>query len=352
MYLYELRETTEFESLNPKDKIQYFQDVARECFIHWNIPQYAHLTLLNYTENATFKVTWDVNQILVMRIHRIWYTSMNTIRSEISWIKSLLESKIKVPSPIETTGGDYIVSVDTIFGRRYVDCQRYEEGQTLCFNEDVNFEKIGEMLGNIHNNSSMFKKPKYYSRIDWDYDKTFSHNNNFHNELYLMNKYLSIDEKRDIQSAALLIKHRLETYGKNSNNYGLIHSDCRFANILKRDDEYILLDFDDCGDGWYMYDLASVFGFNEDHPYFSEAQKRLFSGYLKVRILSEYDIEMFDTFILMRRIGLIGTGMFFEKYAICGPGENISEVEMWHKYYHKTAYQARVYCNEVYCDNF
>lgn len=76
----------------------------------------------------------------------------------------------------------------------------------------------------------------------------------------------------------------------------MIYSDCRFANILNNDGKYILLDFDDFGEGWYVYDLTSVFGFNEDHPYMREASKRLIAGYQEIRELTDEDLDLFDTF--------------------------------------------------------
>lgn len=174
----------------------------------------------------------------------------------------------------------------------------------------------------------------------------FQKKNNFHNEWYVNNTVLSDEEKNYISKAAIIISTKLSEYGINKTNFGLIHSDCRFSNILKDESGYIIIDFDDCGDGWYMYDVASVFGFNENHPYVETAKERLLNGYTSSRKLAEADIKMLDTFIMMRQIGLIGTGMFFEKYAVCGAGESLKEINQWHAFYHQTAISACEYCRK------
>ena len=345
MNLYSLKETSEFEKLSSDDRKEYFTFIAKKCFTYWNIPKDAILELINYTENATFKIEFGNEIRIIMRVHRCWYTNRESILSEIAWLNDLKRESLQIPKPIKNIYGEYIIQVDTIYGNRFVDCQQYENGKHVDFSEHFNFEKLGEIIATIHNNSVLYKKPKFYSRINWDFDRTFSHINNFHNENYKENLYLSLKQKKYINKAEKKIKCKLDNYGKNVNNYGIIHSDCRFANILENDDGYVLLDFDDCGDGWFMYDLASVFGFNEDNNYLEVAKTRLLEGYQSIRPIQKCDIEMIDTFILMRQIGLIGTGMFFEKYAICGKGEKKTNVYQWHSFYDTVAKEALKYCS-------
>ena len=53
-----------------------------------------------------------------------------------------------------------------------------------------------------------------------------------------------------------VIKSRLEDFGQDCNRFGLIHADLRHANLLVKDGEVKVIDFDDSGFGWYLYDLA------------------------------------------------------------------------------------------------
>jgi len=60
---------------------------------------------------------------------------------------------------------------------------------------------------------------------------------------------------------------RLERYGKSKDRFGLVHADMRLANLLVADKDVTVIDFDDCGFSWFMYDLGSSVSFIEDHPF-------------------------------------------------------------------------------------
>ena len=69
-----------------------------------------------------------------------------------------------------------------------------------------------------------------------------------------------------LSEVSRIIKRRLERYGTNENNFGLIHADLRLANLLIEGDQIKVIDFDDCGFGWHLHDLASALSFIEDKP--------------------------------------------------------------------------------------
>ena len=50
---------------------------------------------------------------------------------------------------------------------------------------------------------------------------------------------------------------RLHAYGTDIDRFGLIHADMRLGNLLVDGERVTLLDFDDCGFGWFLYDLAA-----------------------------------------------------------------------------------------------
>ncbi len=48
--------------------------------------------------------------------------------------------------------------------------------------------------------------------------------------------------------------------------FGLVHADIRLANLLVDGEHVRVIDFDDCGFSWFMYDFATTVSFIEDHP--------------------------------------------------------------------------------------
>ena len=108
-----------------------------------------------------------------------------------------------------------------------------------------------------------------------------------------------------LSEVSRIIKRRLERYGTNENNFGLIHADLRLANLLIEGDQIKVIDFDDCGFGWHLHDLASALSFIEDKPpIVPKLVNAWLAGYKKVLPFNDTDFEEIDTFIMMRRLQL------------------------------------------------
>ncbi len=349
--LYELREGKKFSAMTTDEKIIYFTEVARKALPYWGYAEETELKLLNYTENATFEIKPAETEHFIMRVHRALYTTENSIKSEFAWLESLRKDKIHVPQPIINKNGEYVVKIQMpeYEDFRYVDCTKFEQGDApLQIPKLELFKELGEIIGKVHNNSEHFKKPEYYNRIVWNANTTFSRKNNYHYEYYKENSAFNKEDLKILDEGEKKICQKLETYGQSSQNYGLIHSDFRFSNILLDKEKFTVLDFDDCGEGWYMYDLGSVLAFNEDRDDAKQIMDMVFEGYSKVRTLRQQDLDMFETFQLLRRYGMICVGMFFEKSVVLGAGENADMTNAyWNNYYKSVVEATKKYLSVV-----
>ena len=79
----------------------------------------------------------------------------------------------------------------------------------------------------------------------------------------------------------------------------------RLANLLVDGDRVTLIDFDDCGFGWFMYDLAASLSFIETSPQLASLKAGWIAGYEAVRPLSSDDLRIVDAMILLRRMALL-----------------------------------------------
>ena len=84
-----------------------------------------------------------------------------------------------------------------------------------------------------------------------------------------------------------------------------MHADLRLANLLVDGDTITVIDFDDCGFGWYFYDFGSAVSFFEDHPSVPEWQDAWVGGYRTRRPLASADEDMLASFVLLRRLLLL-----------------------------------------------
>ena len=84
-----------------------------------------------------------------------------------------------------------------------------------------------------------------------------------------------------------------------------MHADLRLANLLEDGDDRYVIDFDDCGFSWFLYDFGTAVSFFEDDPRVPELTDAWVRGYRSVRDLPAEDEAEIPTFVLMRRLLLV-----------------------------------------------
>ena len=153
-------------------------------------------------------------------------------------------------------------------------------------------------------------------------------------------KTLTDSQKKWYGEAVKIAEKRLQKYGKTRERYGLIHGDLNINNILVDGETLYVLDFDDCGFGWFLYDLSTAV-----LEYFGETMERsletLLKGYQKYRRLSKEDLEEMETFVVLRkivRVGWIATHL---------DNDTVKKVDP--DYYRKTEEMAVNYCRKNGC---
>jgi Ser/Thr protein kinase RdoA (MazF antagonist) len=77
------------------------------------------------------------------------------------------------------------------------------------------------------------------------------------------------------------------------------------ANLLQHGAETYVIDFDDCGWGWFLYDFGAAVSFFEHDPRVPELTDAWVRGYRTVRPMSAADEAEIPTFVLMRRLLLV-----------------------------------------------
>lgn len=393
-----MKTESRFTELSFAEKIDYLRTVAEKAKARWNSPPTSRLTLINYTENATFCLEDDNNEKMIMRVQRLDYTTLKSVKTELSWIDELRRTtRLSLSDPLPSRNGKYIEIIENpeMNEKRFVVCFKYIGGQAPADSSDANddigslinklnwipdkitipvfklaavlqqklgklkksplqasdrqlYRQLGKIAATLHTRAVAWKYPDYFERMEWNFDGTFGKQwNNFYGVSYRSRQWLSKKDISVIDQCVALIKKRVELYGKAPDRYGMIHSDLRAANLLKNGDTLTVLDFDDSGKGWFMYDLASVVAFMEHRPDLPEVIKQLVSGYETVRPLSEEDKREIGTFVMMRRIGLLQSLIFRIGSVLPGSGESqVLTPEVLAFYAKGTAVLARTYLKD------
>ena len=268
------------------------------------------IVMFYQSENSTFKVTKKATgEKMMLRVCEPGYHSFEEICGEIDFMNAIREySDLSIPEPIKGINGEYVQRIEKEGNEYYSVMFTFVKGTSP---EQDNLSELGEyyyklgcVTAKMHKATIESGISERTSRGTWTPEKLFGEKAILGN--YRTAKSFTEDDMRLFDKVEAKIYKRLEKYGKNSENYGLVHSDCRLANLLMDGDDISVIDFDDSGLCWFLNDYGSAFSFIEDSSYVPMLSKNWIKGYESIRELSEADKNELDTFILIRRFLLQG----------------------------------------------
>ena len=280
------------------------EEGVRSMLNEWQLSSQTELKLLCISENATFLINDPSRESsIVTRVHRPSYHSKREIESELEWIAALRQSDIvTTPKPLPLTDNRLIAEFDYDGETRHVVAFEFMPGEEPDESGDLTagFKQLGAITARLHTHARQWHQPDGFIRKVWNFDTTLGdlpHWGDWREALGL-----NTDGKAVLAECIALLETQLHVYGCSSDRFGLIHADLRLANLLIDGDQMAVIDFDDCGFGWYMYDFAAAISFIETSPQISVLQDAWVDGYRTVADLSEADVNALPMFVILRRL--------------------------------------------------
>lgn len=286
--------------------ISGLQALVRQAVTQYGWGHETRISLLSHSENTVFRVE-DATRArrAVMRVHRAQYQTYNAIRSELDWMAALNNEGLHTPQALRTIDGRRLYEVDSAqIGPRIVAMFEWVEGG---FPDEGNLapsmQQLGELSARMHRQSRQWTRPDYFERMSWDTPDTVG-------DAARWGRWqdapgLSKEQLATLTQARDLLCQRLSAFGAGPEKFGLIHADLRLANLLVDGEKTTIIDFDDCGFGWFLNDMASALSFIEHRADRRELMLAWAEGYARHQRLDERDLAEFPTFLLQRRMQLL-----------------------------------------------
>lgn len=293
-----------------EDDLKRLENLAERALDAYDLPSAARTKLINLSENATYRVEDPANgKRWALRVHREGYHSKTAIASELAWAKALRDDgAVITPTAIPGYDGELIqtISHPELPNPRNVVLFEWEDGHEPDEEQhDLRdpFEVLGEQTARMHLHVREWDRPSWFTRYTWDFDTTLGSRPHWGSWRNGMGMTLEIETL--FERTADRIQERLERFGKGPDRFDLIHCDMRLANLLMDGETTKVIDFDDCGFGWLLYDCATTVSFFEHKPEVPDLVDAWVRGYRKVIDLPKSDELEIPTFVMLRRLLLV-----------------------------------------------
>jgi Ser/Thr protein kinase RdoA (MazF antagonist) len=192
--------------------------------------------------------------------------------------------------------------LEWVDGKLMNDLGRVEKGMQaeLC----DRYRRLGALAARLHNHSHSWSPPPGFVRHCWDEDGLLG--DEPHMGRFWDHPALTPRQRREFMKARIVLQGLLKKLGKHESNYGLIHADFLPDNIIINEDRLTLIDFDDSGYGWHLYEMGTALLPQIKQPFFDDIVAAYLEGYRSERAFSREDEENLPAFLMICSLNYLG----------------------------------------------
>jgi Ser/Thr protein kinase RdoA (MazF antagonist) len=282
-------------------------DAALERLLHAYGLAGGRFELINKSENTTFRVDpAGGGRPVVLRLYRVGQRAHAEIQSELDWMEALrTQAGVSTPRALVRRDGGCISKV-TLPDGAATSCVLFEylsgaepppEGLARWF------ERLGTISAEIHLHGRSWRRPQSFQRPQFDYVTLIGQRAVWGS--WERAPGLDVTAVAVLRRVSEEIAKRLAEYGHAPDRFGLIHGDLRLANLLADGSRIHVIDFDDCGTGWFLYDLSTSISLIEHLPETESLVQVWLHGYQRLVPLGDVHIGMVRHLIMMRRLQVL-----------------------------------------------
>lgn len=278
------------------------RDTLKAALDQWGWTD-ADVHLIAARENAVYKVTTP-SERLALRLHRQGYRTDQELLSETVWMLALADAGVPVPRPIPCRQGHLMHT----FAGVQVDAVSWLDGDTM--NDQLErsrpeecaqlFHELGMVMARLHLHADTWTPSNCFVRCHWNregllgdapvWDRFWDNPG-----LTPSERTICLAFREQAQQALEVIGHELD--------YGLIHADLVGDNVLVHAGEVRLIDFDDGGFGFRLFDVTTALLKHDHRPDYPALREALITGYRNIRPL---ETEALDLFMVLRAATYVG----------------------------------------------
>ncbi len=301
-----------FSTLSQRGQLRRMTSLARLALASYPVPV-DHLSPLKQVYNKNFRLVAQDGEQYMLRVCHPRRISVEPVRSELQWLAALnQDTDLRVPAPVLNKHGQNVTVVtDTdVPGARLCVLFHWTNGRFLYKTlTPSHLFQVGELTARLHHHSAQWDRPAEFTRRRVDNLFCLRQEQDDHFDASVADQAVqavaAVGTPQDASLVAAVIKQVwavLQQLGEGPDNFGLIHADLHQWNYLFHHRRAGVIDFDDCGFGHWLYDLAVTLNCLEGHPDYAKLRPAFLAGYRQSRPLSLEHEAYIDTFMALRTL--------------------------------------------------
>lgn len=237
--------------------------------------------------NHTYLITSEEGKF-VFRVYSYEWRSKTEILEELRLINLLKTEGVSVSYPILDKQEKYIHEINAPEGQRYGVLFSFAEGDKIRNLTKDHSYRIGELMAQIHSVTA----DQTVDRVTYSaksltmipYQKALEHFST------------SLEEMQFVKKAGEDIKSLFAKFDSDKLRSGVVHLDMWYDNMnIDESSNVTLFDFDFCGNGWLLLDVAytvmQIFHTEPDKEKFEAKLQHFYAGYEKIMPMSQEEKE-------------------------------------------------------------
>jgi Ser/Thr protein kinase RdoA (MazF antagonist) len=276
-------------------------DALRPFFsLAYGFDRHLRCDLLLAGMNDTYLLRTVDGRRYVARVYPAGSRSKSEVLFELELVLHLAREGVNVAAAVATLDGEYVLPLTTCEGTRHVAVFDYVRGAPLAWTDPRHCYAAGRLLARLHDASEGFRGSGSRAPLDADYliDRP----------LAAIAPFLSSRpaDAAYLEAFAARLRQRLATIAPEL-QWGVCHGDfSSTGNFHVTEDMTVtVFDFDLCGPGWRIYDLAPVRRAAVGHKN-RRIWREFLRGYTDARWLSSADLAAVPVFYVIARFWSIG----------------------------------------------
>ena len=292
-----MSESTKEESSGKQ--VESLRELANDVLASYPIAVRS-LELVHHGFNTTFKVVAENDSSYALRINVNSRRTPANVAAEVAWVGFLNESSaVSVARPVALTNGAYSQRVNGDKLGRETSAVMFEwlPGSIVAQLDDPAeaLRHSGHLLAQLHLEGARYTLPAgaelpIFDSVFWGYDNALTGNSGV----------LDTNDQALFGAAIEKVQALIASYFA-SGQAQIIHADVHAGNMMWHDGQLSVFDFDDCGIGFPIQDIAISLSYLPDPAY----RSLVLEAYEEIAPLPTHTPEELLTLVLHRRLQLL-----------------------------------------------